>query len=471
MSITSMLFLFLFLPLSLAIYNMANDKVKEAVLLVISVLFYTFGSPQYIVLLIGSILISVAIGRTISRLEKKKIRKILLTVGIMVNAGILFYYKYFDFVLTNIFKGGGIETQIKGQTLPLGLSFFTFKAISFLIDMYSGKAVLKEKPISDALYLSFFPQIQSGPLTRYNDMVKSDDDKILKGLFSDGVYRFLIGFSKKVLLANVLSNITVETFSTPFESLSTGYAWLGSVCFSLQLFFDFSGYSDMAIGLSEMFGYRCMENFDYPYMTESITRFWRRWHISLSEWFRDYIYIPLGGSKNKQAWRVYFNLFVVWTLTGIWHGASWNFLFWGVGYFLIIAFERFTNLPGRLNTRVGKVVYRILSLLFINFQWVIFNSENLLSGLKYIKRMLIWNNNELTDMRMLFLLKDYAFFIIVAIILCFPVVPWLSDKLEDKKVGHIIYEVVVSAIIVFSFVWAISFVVTSHNNPFAYANF
>lgn len=291
------------------------------------------------------------------------------------------------------------------------------------------------------------------------------------GLFSDGVFRFLIGFNKKVLLANILANITTEVFSNSFDNFSSAYAWLGSICYSLQLFYDFAGYSDMAIGISEMFGYRCMENFKYPYTTESVSKFWRRWHISLSQWFRDYIYIPLGGARSPKRIRVYFNLFVVWLLTGIWHGSAWNFVFWGVGYFVLIAFEKATGLPDKLRTKVGKSIYRILTLIFINCQWVIFRASDLMTGLRFLKRMFIPTINGLADLRTMFLIKDYFAFILAAIILCVPIVPWIDEKLEKKKWAKYTYEIVIGILTVLLFVWGMSFVVSGQNNPFAYANF
>lgn len=471
MSINGMLFLFVFLPISFLIFYLVRGKARDYVLLLISLIFYALGSIRYIVLFSVSIFLTILIGRGIAFLQNKTARKILLILGILLNSGILVFYKYLDFVLQTYGRITSGEVAPLGLALPLGISFFTFKAISYLADVYTGKAELSKNPVEDALYLSFFAQIQSGPLSRYNEMRNSDHKKFDFELFSDGVYRFLIGFNKKVLLANVLSNITTEIFATPFDRFSTGYAWLGSVCYSLQLFFDFAGYSDMAIGLTEMFGYRCKENFNFPYMTESVTRFWRRWHISLSEWFRDYIYIPLGGSRTKHQWQVYFNLFVVWLLTGIWHGANWNFIAWGLGYFVVIAFERFTNLPGRIKSTFGKVIYRVLSLLFINFQWVLFNSKDIASGLRYIKKMIIFTTNDVADVRTLYLMKDYGLFIALAILLCFPVVGKLDEHFAGRRVASKVYESVKMLLIIAAFVWAASFVVAGQNNPFAYANF
>ena len=469
MSITSMLFLFLFLPLALAIYYISGSAIKEYVLLAISILFYSLCSVDYIALFMAAVIITVTIGRIISQSESKSVKRCLLIMGIIVNTGLLIYYKYSGFILSSWRCIPAAEVEQTGLALPLGISFFTFKAISYLTDVYKGIATLDKNPIHDALYLSFFPQVQSGPLSRYNELNKSSIINVQ--LFSDGVFRFLIGFCKKVLIANVLSRITTEIFTAPLENLSMLYAWMGSICYSLQLLFDFAGYSDMAIGITEMFGYHCKENFSYPYMTESVTAFWRRWHISLGQWFRDYIYIPLGGSRVRGKWRVYFNLLVVWVLTGIWHGAAWNFVVWGLGYFVVISFERLTNFPGKIKHKWGRAVYRILSLLFINFQWVLFNSKDLLSGLKYIKRMIVCHPNKLADFRTAFLLKDYCIFILAALFLCFPIVPWLDKKLQGSKVLHTLYEVTITLIVIFAFVWSVSFVVSGLNNPFAYANF
>ena len=487
MSITSMIFLFVFLPVSLAVYYISADRAKEYVLLALSLIFYSLGSPDYLVLFVAAILVTVLCGRLMASFRGKPAGSFLMILGIIFNAGLLVYYKYTN--LAFIVPGRVSDTDLTARSLilPLGISFFTFKAISYLCDIRSGKAVLSENPLHDALYLSFFPQIQSGPLARYNEMEPlRPESKVTSAgtvssenrlsmfrlqLFSEGVFRFAAGFSKKVLIANILANITNEVYAAPFDSLSTSYAWLGAVCYSLQLYFDFSGYSDMAIGLTQMFGYSCRENFYYPYMTESVSKFWRRWHISLSEWFRDYIYIPMGGSRVGGKGRVYFNLFVVWLLTGIWHGASLNYVIWGLGFFILISFERLTGLPGRIKTGWGRALYRIFTLLFINFEWVLFRAGSLHQGLVHIKRMLLFRPNELSDLRTVFLLKDYAFFIIVGILLCFPIVPWLDRKLAEKKVLHTVFEAVVLILTAGAFLWAVSFIVAGQNNPFAYANF
>ncbi len=468
MSITSLVFLLVFLPASLAIYWMADDKAKEYVLLGISLVFYAAGSLRYLVLFAVACMITVAIARTMDACHNKEMRKLLLIVGILFNAGLLAYYKYTGFALATIGRMLGRPWQARDLLLPMGISFYTFKAISYLVDVYRNTAIITDSPMHDALYLSFFAQIQSGPLARYNDMKFAGKNS---RMFSNGVYRFMCGFNKKVLLANVLARISQEVFGTPFENLSMAYAWLGSICYSLQLFFDFSGYSDMAIGISNMFGYPCMENFKYPYMTESVAKFWRRWHISLSEWFRDYVYIPLGGSRGQGKLKVYFNLLVVWVLTGIWHGAAWNFIAWGLGFFVAISLERLTGMPKKLKTMVGKSLYRLVVLLFINFQWVLFNAKGLMEGLRFIKRMLVPTPNRLADQRAIFLLKDNVFFIIGAIVLCFPIIPWTREKLQRNKLGALLQQTIVTVAIIVLFIFALSFVVAGYNNPFAYANF
>ena len=470
MSITSMTFLFMFLPIALALYFFVDNKMKELFLLVLSLIFYAIGSVEYFVLFSFAVLSAVLIARGISRCSDKKVKKVLLVVGITINVALLGYYKYGSRLLIweNLSSGGA---TIKDIALPMGISFFTFKSISYLVDVYKEKVVLSANPLNDALYLSIFTQIQSGPLSRYNDMNYDVQKKFNFSLFSNGAYRFIVGFCKKILIANVLSKITIEIFHAPFETLSTSYAWLGSICYSLQLFFDFSGYSDMAIGMTEMFGYKCPENFNYPYITDSVSKFWRRWHITLSNWFRDYIYIPLGGSRNNNKFRVYFNLFVVWILTGVWHGASWNFIVWGIGFFVVIAFEKMFDLPGRLKSKLGKIIYRVFSLVFINIQWVLFNSTDLQSGIRFIKRMVLPYANDLTNMRTLFLIREYGFFIIVAIILSVPTVPTISHRLKKYNTLYTVYKILMAVIVLSAFIWSISFVVAGQNNPFTYANF
>lgn len=477
MTLTSILFMFSFLPISLAAYYLVRDELKEYALLAISLCFYACGSLETLGLFIVSICINILLGRGIIRTKgNKTLQRLLLLCGIVFDVGLLAYYKYSNFALINLSRILGQDAITKELIIPLGISFFTFKEISYLADVYTGKAVADGNPVQDALYISFFPQVQSGPISRYDQMrpivPQGGDIRRFKiDLFADGVTKFVVGFNKKILLADVLYNITSETFSDATINMSVSYAWLGAVCFSLQLYYDFSGYSDMAIGITQMFGYTCDRNFNYPYITGSISEFWRRWHISLGSWFKDYIYIPLGGSRVKNKWRLAFNLLVVWLLTGIWHGSSWNFVFWGLTYFIMIAFEKFTGYPQKSQSKLGKFLYRIFVLLFINFEWVIFNTPSLRTGLRYIKNMFFAPNNPLADSRMLFMLKDNFAFIVCAVVFCLPIVPFMEKKLANSHYGKHIWEAIFTGANLFFFIWAISFVLAGYNNPFAYANF
>lgn len=476
MTITSLFFLFAYLPLVLLIYYLVGVSAREYVLLAASLLFYAAASPKYAILFFICIAVTVILGRVMAKVSHTSVRKVLLVVGIVLNAGLLVFFKYSGFAMSAAYRILGKTGKAESLVMPLGISFFTFKAVSYLADIEQGKAALEKHPVHDLLYLSFFAQIQSGPITRIGDFHCQGDRsregrKRTAALFSDGAVRFLIGFSKKMLIANMLANVVNEVFAASFDRFSTSYAWLGSLCYSLQIFFDFAGYSDMAIGISEMFGYPCMENFNYPYMTESVSRFWRRWHISLSQWFRDYIYIPLGGSRTKKKYQVYRNLLAVWLLTGIWHGASMNYILWGLGYFVLIAFEKATGLPGKLRTKPGRFLYRILTLLFINFEWVLFRAGSIRKAASYLRRMILCPKNPLADARTLFLLKNYWAFILAGCILSFPVIPWLEKKLSGRKAASAAFETAAGIVIIGAFILSVSFAVTGQNNPFVYANF
>lgn len=471
MAVTDIVFIFTFLPLSLALYHLAKETYREYILLFVSLLFYACGSPEYFFLLLLSLAVNLLLGWLIgSCKEAKRLRSCWLILGIIYDFSILGYYKYKDFVLLTVGRIAHFEVTLSNLALPLGLSFFVFKAVSYLIDAYCGKIEVKRNPVPAALYLSFFAQIQSGPISRAEDMRPVKNASTLNDL-ADGVFRFMIGFEKKILIADTLSNITKETFAALPQNMSGAYAWLGAICYSLQLFFDFSGYSDMAIGVSKMFGYRCPENFNYPYMAESVSKFWRRWHITLGAWFRDYVYIPLGGSRVNNKYRLYLNLFVVWALTGIWHGSSWRFVFWGLSYFVLIAFEKSTGWPDKFKIKAGKCLYRVFTLLAINFLWVIFGVDGLRRGIEYIRVMVFFPNNSLADFRTGFLIKDNIVFILAAIVLCFPIVPWLADKFKRDRVTCFIGNFLLAAVNSMLFIWAVSYVVAGQNNPFAYANF
>ncbi len=455
MSFIDLKFLFIFLPVVLIVSFVLKGRIKEIVLLLASLCFYYINSDLTVVLLLISLGLTILIGKAMADEQKRKNKLILLVFGVLLNASALVGYKVYNRFDTNVL-------------IPLGLSFLTFKSISYLVDIYKEK-VERSNPIHTALYLSIFTQIQSGPISRYNDFENITEKEDIWKYRINGIYRFFVGLGKKVLIADVLAKIVNEIFNSSVDTLSSSYAWLGSICFSLQLFYDFAGYSDMAIGLTEFLGYKCKENFVYPYMTENISNFWHRWHISLSEWFRDYIYIPLGGSRKGKC-RVYFNLFVVWILTGLWHGLSLNFVIWGLGYFILISFERLSGITKRLKTKPAKIIYRVFSLFFINIEWVIFKAKSASHAFSYIARMFYSPDNS-ADKRTLLLLNDYWLFIVLAVLFCFPIIPTLEKKLEDKSSLKKAYDIVYGIVLIVVFVLAVSFIISGQNNPFAYGNF
>jgi alginate O-acetyltransferase complex protein AlgI len=311
-----------------------------------------------------------------------------VALGVVFNLSILFVYKYLGFVEENIESIFGLQLNLPSFVLPIGLSFCTFQAISYIIDINRSRCVAQKNPLNAMLYILMFPQLVAGPIVRYEGIASQLTKRSISLVaFSDGLKRFIIGLAKKVLLANTFAIYADASFaSMPGNAI---VAWAGVLAYTLQIYFDFSAYSDMAIGLGAMFGFKLPENFNYPYIASSVTDFWRRWHISLGMWFRDYVYFPLGGSRVKSKARLVFNLFVVWTLTGIWHGAAWSFIIWGLLYFILLTFEKLTGIPQKLKTAKPwqSLVYRVFTLLAVILGWVFFRAENLKMGLLYLKAM------------------------------------------------------------------------------------
>ena len=456
MQFTNLTFILVFLPITLIVYYFVKLEHRPIVAIAFSILFYSWGTPEYIGLLFVSVSINIIVSAILTSLNKKKniskicsyIRNIIMVVIILLNLAVL-----------SVFKYG------KDLILPLGVSFYTFKVISYLADCYSGE-IDKIDVIKAAEYLVFFPQISSGPISRYG--IFSSNNQIDSQIFYRGTVRFMMGVSKKILLADVLYKITSEVFSA--DVLSTSLCWLGAICFSLQLYYDFSGYSDMAIGLSNMLGIKCEENFDHPYISKSISEFWRRWHITLGSFFRDYVYIPLGGSR-KGIVRTIINLFIVWILTGIWHGNGMTFVIWGVSYFVLIAFEKISGFPNKINSKLIKGVYQIIVLLLVNFLWVIFNSNSIGEALIFLKSMIIYSPEYYSDLRAAFLLKDYIIVILLAVVFSIPISNMIKNKFNDNKLICTLYSVLEGTAIIGSFVLSLAFIVNGFNNPFLYSIF
>lgn len=374
MVFSSLIFLFFFLPAVLFCYYIVPTRfirARNMVLLLFSLFFYFYGEPKLIIMLVLSILMNYLFGLSM----RSRYRKSLLIFCITANLTLLGVFKYLNFFIRTADGLLGLNIQLTSIVMPIGISFYTFQALSYVIDVYRREVPPQHDPFSLALYVSMFPQLIAGPIVRYHDVneqlaVRSHS----VAQFSDGISRFVFGLSKKVLLSNVFAQIADGIFAYQPAELSTAAAWLGAIGYTLQIYFDFSGYSDMAIGLGKMFGFTFLENFNYPYISRSVTEFWRRWHISLSTWFRDYVYIPLGGNRCSPA-RHICNLLVVWTLTGFWHGANWTFMAWGLYFGILLILEK--KFLSRLIERLPMILRHVYALFFIIIGWVFFRSDSM----------------------------------------------------------------------------------------------
>ncbi len=384
MLFSSPIFLFLFLPLVLVLHFLIRKDWRNGFLLCVSLLYYAWGEKGFVLIMLGSIGFNYLFGVVLERYSPGDPgkRKVTLILAVMFNVGLLCYFKYLNFLVNTIIFG---EIRIEQIHLPIGISFFTFQALSYIIDVYRRDMPTEKNPINLALYISFFPELLAGPILRYRAMAEQIARRSIDlAGFATGVRRFIIGMSKKVLIADTLAAVADQIFALTPDQFTPGLAWLGILCYTLQIYFDFSGYSDMAIGLGRMFGFEFMENFNYPYISQSIREFWRRWHISLSTWFRDYLYIPLGGNKVTTL-RMHINLFVVFLLCGLWHGANWTFIVWGLwhGCFLVLERLRF----GTFLSSLRAPFRHIYVLWVVTTGWVFFRSTDLTYAFDYLQAM------------------------------------------------------------------------------------
>ena len=454
-------FLFLFLPALVILYYLPCFKRREwrnVILLVFSIGFYAWGEPVFVVLMLFSVFFNWAVSIFMSKSASRK--KLWCSAAIVFNVLLLAAFKYASFISRNIallFRNDGLILNI---ALPIGISFFTFQMMSYVFDVYYGTSPAQKNPLHVALYISLFPQLIAGPIVRYNQIeseIDTRDDTFQNVMI--GTERFIYGLGKKVLLSNYTGFIADSIFAASERSVAT--AWLGAIAYTLQIYFDFSGYSDMAIGLGKMFGFNFSENFNYPYISGSVTEFWRRWHISLSTWFRDYVYIPLGGNRvNTHRW--FFNMLVVWALTGIWHGANWTFLCWGLFYFILLVAERLTGFEKRLGP-----ISHIYTLLVVVLAWVVFRADTLTAGADYIGNMFGIHSVAFADAVFFVQLRTGVFVIIVSMILSCPLYPKLLAKLPAPKIQQLIRAVL--CVVIFTLV--VIQVVASTYNPFIYFNF
>lgn len=428
MVFSSLTFLQVFLPLCLLVYFVSPDKMKNLVLLVFSLLFYAWGEPVYILLMLFSTAVDYICGRAVeSRRRSGCSAKLPLLASLCINIGLLAVFKYSDFLIGCVNSLLGTDIPQPNLPLPIGISFYTFQTMSYTIDVYRGEVSAQKDILKFASYVTLFPQLIAGPIVRYQTIADElENRRHTPDLFAEGVRRFVTGLAKKVLLANNIGLLWEAASAQADPTVLT--AWLGAVAYGFQIYFDFSGYSDMAIGLGRVFGFHFLENFNYPFTAKSITDFWRRWHISMGTWFRDYVYIPLGGNRGGLAMQLR-NIAIVWVLTGFWHGASFNFVLWGIYFGLLLVFEKLFILKW-LEQR-GSLTQHIYALFFISFNWPIFGFEQITDGLHWIAAML--GSGVLYDSGSLYLLLTYA----PMLLLCAAASTKLGSRLYQKMNEHL----------------------------------
>jgi alginate O-acetyltransferase complex protein AlgI len=430
MVFSSVLFLFLFLPVTLAAYYTVPERFRNWLLLLVSLLFYLWGEGIYILVMLASVSSNYVFARLIDSSTYQKQRKRRLFLAISSNLGILIFFKYINFIVDNLNEFLSFTINIDPVHLPIGISFFTFQAMSYVIDVYRKDAYVEKSFANVALYVSLFPQLIAGPIVRYHDVAQQIvSRKLSSELFAEGVQRFILGLSKKVLIANTMGKAADEIFLLEMTHLSPELAWLGIICYALQLYFDFSAYSDMAIGLGMMFGFRFLENFNYPYISKSIQEFWQRWHMSLSRWFRDYLYIPLGGNRVSPI-RVYFNLFIVFFLCGLWHGASWNFVIWGMIHGVFLITERMGFI--RVLDRLWSPLRHSYVLIVVLFSWVFFRAETLPQAVEYSQTMLGMAAEGLKYPVMNYVNVELKYALIFGLLCAMPLFPNMQQRIKSS---------------------------------------
>ena len=470
---SSNIFLFFFLPAVIFIYYVLlkwSRPLQNVFLLLASLFFYAWGEPKFVLVMMLSIVINWAAGLFVSSYRasgKDSAAKAALAASVVFNLIIIFIFKYLNFTVENINSLAGMNLKVPGIALPIGISFFTFQAVSYVVDVYRGKGTAQKNILYVGLYISFFPQLIAGPIVRYEDVAdqiagrrESLDD------FCSGARRFVIGFCKKILIANNVAIVADMAFGLSADGkLGAGMAWLGALAYTLQIFYDFSGYSDMAIGLGSMFGFHFLENFNYPYISRSATEFWRRWHMSLGTWFRDYVYIPMGGSRVSMP-RHIFNLFVVWLCTGIWHGANWTFILWGLMYFVLLVFEKYTGFNKLTGKGAGALKW-VYTMFFIIMGWILFRADNLGSAAEYYRACFGAGGSTAIDNAFLEYSRQYAVYLLAGALFATPAAKLAGERIKWPKIAGVVYAAGLTAL----FIASVSFLVKGSYNPFIYFNF
>ena len=466
MLFSSLTFLYGFLPAVLMAYFLVPGAWKNGVLLLASLLFYAWGGPKYVLLMIGSILLFYLCGLAMGRAKSEKGRRSFLLLAIAAGVGLLSVFKYADFFIGSFNAAVGTSIPLLRLALPIGISFYTFQCMSYAVDVYRGKARPQKNLITFGAYVALFPQLIAGPIVRYADVEgQLAERKVTLTKFGEGTAWFLRGLAKKVLLANNIGMLFDAVQAMGAGNISMLTAWLGCAAYTFQIYFDFSGYSDMAIGLGKMFGFTFMKNFDYPYTSSSITEFWRRWHISLGTWFREYVYIPLGGNRVSIK-RNILNICIVWMLTGLWHGAAWNFIFWGVYYGALLLLEKFV-LKDVLAKTPGTVKH-IYTMILVMIGWVFFFSPTLGSAFQYVGAMFGIGATGIIDRTAVYYLSNY-FILFLLMILCS--VPYTYKRFRRLAVRGNVGRVVMLAVYVVLFILSTAYLVNATYNPFLYFRF
>ena len=462
MLFSSIPFAFYFLPAVLALYFVVPFRFKNAVLLAFSLFFYGWGEPVYLLLMMGSIVAGWVFGLLIGKYRGTPKARLFLTLSLVTALGLLGWFKYADFAVENL-NALGLQLTLPGIALPIGISFYTFQILSYTIDVYRGSVESQKNIVDFGAYVSMFPQLIAGPIVRYSDVarqLKNRTHSVEKA--SLGVRRFVIGLAKKVLIANQLGQL-VELYRSTTQP-SVLFVWMYAAAFALQIYFDFSGYSDMAIGLGHIFGFDLLENFNYPFISRSISEFWRRWHMSLGGWFRDYVYIPLGGNRVKPL-RYVFNVLVVWALTGLWHGAAWNFVLWGLLFAVLLTVEKF--LVGKAMAKMPGWLVRVPVLAILLMSFVLFNASSLSQALSDVGGMFGLGGLPLLTTASLYYLRSYGLLLAVAAVGATPLVSRVAKKLESHTVTAVLEPVVLCALLLA----VTAFLVGGSFNPFLYFRF
>lgn len=465
MVFSSIPFLFFFFPLFLILYYIVPFKIKNYILLIFSLVFYAWGEPVYIFLMIFSSFINYLAGLLIDKFDNKKKRKLILVISIIINILILGFFKYADFFIEIVNGMIGINIDKLELGLPIGISFFTFQAMSYVMDVYRKEVVHEKNFFIFMTYISMFPQLIAGPIVRYETVSKElYDREINLNNFSLGLKRFMLGLFKKVLIANNVGYLF--SVISGMDNLSVLLAWLGIIAFTIQIYFDFSGYSDMAIGMGRMLGFNYLENFNYPYIAKSITDFWRRWHISLSTFFRDYVYIPLGGSRVGKYKHIR-NIMIVWMLTGLWHGASFNFILWGLYYGILLILEK--KVFNKWLDKLPNVFRHIYALFFIMIGWLIFAFDDMSKLLEYGKTM-FFMNGDFINQDFIYYFRNYFIILIIASIFSTPIYKRISDYINKSK-DSLFRSIIIMVIYILLFIITIAYLVSDTYNPFLYFRF